>query len=157
MRRAVPRLALPVLATALAGAAGGFLAGARLGSAEPPLTRIELLACGIAPSLPPIELPLARILRATPAGISLGPFSLGGVPEPVTLRFEPRAGTEGEAAHRSGGLVTLQLDLDRSERLDRITLHCRDGKPARAALRFGPERLDLPVRPAPPPASAPAP
>jgi hypothetical protein len=136
-------IALAALVAALA-AAGGFLAGARLAS-EPPVTRIELVACGIAPGPPPFELPLARILAETPGGVSLGPFALGGVAGPVTIRFEPLSEAEEKTARRSGSVVTLAVDALRHDRLDTITLRCRYGAPAHVAFRFGPECLELPV------------
>jgi hypothetical protein len=139
--RAPRRLALLALLAAVAGA-GGFLAGTHLGADEPS-TRVELVACGLAPGPPPIDLPLARILREAPAGVSLGPFLLSGAAEPVTLRFEPLPEAKEKAARRAGSVVTLPVDLNRPERLDKVTLRCRYGAPAWAAFHFGPERLEL--------------
>jgi hypothetical protein len=141
--RAPIGLALPALLAAATGA-GGFLVGARFGADEP-VTRIELVACGLVPGPPPIDLPLGRILHEAPAGVSLGPFDLAGVSESVMLRFQPLPEAEQKAAHRSGGVVTLPVDLDRGEHLEKVTVRCRYGAPAVAAFHFGPERLELPV------------
>jgi hypothetical protein len=139
-----PGIALALGAT-VAGA-GGFLVGTRAGS-EPPVTRIELVACGIAPGPPPFDLPLARILSEAPAGVSLGPFALGGVAGPVTIRFEPLPEAQEKTARRSESVVTLPVDARRHDRLDKVTLRCRYGAPAHVTFRFGRERLELPVLP----------
>jgi hypothetical protein len=152
--RAPLGLALPALLAASAGA-GGFLAGTHLGADEP-ATRIELVACGLAPGPPPIDLPLTRILREAPEGVSLGPFALGGVAEPVMLRFEPLPEAEEKAVNRVGSVVTLPVDLHRPGHLETVTLRCRYGALERAAFRFGPERLELPVLADQTPPEAPA-
>ncbi len=138
-----------VLAAATAAAAVGFVAGERLGGAKAPATTIELVACGLTPGPPTIELPLDRILyRTAPLDVALGPFALGGVAEPVTIRFEALPAANEKLPRRQDGIVTLPVHVDRPERLEQVTLRCRYGEPARVAYRYGTERLELPVLPA---------
>jgi hypothetical protein len=130
--RAPLGLALPALLAAATGA-GGFLAGARFGADEP-VTRIELVACGLVPGPPPIDLPLGRILHEAPAGVSLGPFDLArglGIRH-APFPAPPRSGAEGGPP--VGGVVTLPVDLNRGEHLAKVTVRCRYGAPAVGGL-----------------------
>lgn len=149
-------LRIGLAAVTLAAVAGaGFLAGLRHAGEAPATTRIELVACGLAPGPEPIDLALAPLLRDAPAGVSLGPFALGGIAEPVTIRFEPLDGAREKTARRAGGVVTLPVAIDRPDHPDAITLHCRYGAPARVAFRFGGDRVELPVLAEGPEAGAP--
>jgi hypothetical protein len=144
------RAALPALLAAATAAAGGFVAGERLGGTRAPATTIEIVACGLAPGPPTIELPLDQILhQAGPIAVGLGPFALGGVAEPVTIRFKPVPASDEKTPRRDGGAVTLPVHVDRPDRLERVTLRCRYGEPTRVAYRYGAERLELPVLPDP--------
>ena len=123
------------------GAALGVLASERWRSGDAALTRIELTACGIAPGPADLTLPLGALLaHAAPAQVSLGPFPLGGVAGPVTLRF-----------HAVEAPVLLTGD-----RLDWIGLRCRYGRPAQISYGYASGRVDHQVIPAALDAAVPA-
>ncbi len=146
------RRSMSVIATlgafATAAAAGVFAGAFWWGEAAPASTRITLIGCGISPGPPEIELPLGLVVeRATPAAVSLGPFELAGVAEPVTIRFEAASSIDDKAPWRKGGLVNLPVFTGPDQPLEQVTLRCRHGEPGRVGFRYGARRLELEIAP----------
>ena len=145
------RHAVSILAFgAVAGATGaGALAALEwLNAPAPTKTQIAMTGCGISPGPPEMALPLELILEgAGAASVSLGPFDLPGVTDPVTIRFEAAPGIDEKTPWRDGGLVTLPVHLAAETPIERVTLRCRHGQPARVSFHYAAERLDIDIAP----------
>lgn len=138
------------------GAALGVLASERWRSGDAALTRIELTACGIAPGPADLTLPLGALLaHAAPAQVSLGPFPLGGVAGPVTLRFHAVEAPEAKRPRLAEPYVEAPVLLT-GDRLDWIGLRCRYGRPAQISYGYASGRVDHQVIPAALDAAVPA-
>lgn len=133
---------------ALAGAGATFLAADRIGRAEAAATRIELGACGIAPGPPTMTVPLKPVLHGlAPAEMSLGPFALAGMAEPLVIGFHLVDDPAEKVAVRQSGRVDLPVLAEGAGRLEKIALRCRYGEPARVIYTYARQRLDLDVVP----------
>ncbi len=152
------RFALSILAlgTIVGGAAMGALAALTLLNEPPPAkTRIALVGCGISPGPPEMALPLGLILEgAGSAPVSLGPFDLPGIADPVTIRFEAAQGIDDKRPWREDGLVKLPVHFASQTPLEQVTLRCRHGQPARVSFRYGAERMDFDIAPVAPEAAS---
>lgn len=132
------------------GAVLGALAAERWRAGDPALTRIEMTACGIAPGPPDLALPLGALLAdAAPAQISLGPFALGGVTGPVTLRFQAVEAPEAKRPRLAEAYVEAPVLLAGGDRLEWIALRCRYGRPAQISYGYASGRIDREVIAAP--------
>ncbi len=144
-------LSIMALGTIAGGAAMGALAALTwLNDPAPAKTRIALIGCGISPGPPEMVLPLGLILEgAGLAPVSLGPFDLPGIADPVTIRFEAATGIDDKRPWREGGLVKLPVHLAAQAPLEQVTLRCRHGQPARVGFRYGTEHLEIDIAPHP--------
>ncbi len=155
MRRIVSGI-VTLGAFAAATAAGVLAAAVWWGEPAPASTRIALIGCGISPGPPELDLPLGLVLeRAAPAGISLGPFELAGIAQPVTLRFEVAPSVDEKAPWRSDGLVKLPVVVGPEPPPEQITLRCRHGTPALVSFLYGARRLELQIATSAPAAPGP--
>jgi hypothetical protein len=131
---------------ALAGAGAALVAVDRVAPAEPAGTRIALSACAVAPGPPAFTLPLDLVLdRTAPAEVSIGPFDLAGMVEPLTIGFHLVEDAGEKVAMRRGERVDLPVLADGAGRLEKIALRCRYGEPARVIYSYATQRVELDV------------
>lgn len=131
---------------ALAGAGAALFAVDRVAPAEPAGTQIALSACAVAPGPPAFSLPLGLVLdRTAPAEVSIGPFDLAGMLEPLTIGFHLVEDVGEKVAVRRDGRVDLPVLAEGVGRLEKIALRCRYGEPARVIYSYGTERVELDV------------